>query len=86
VVIIYVFGLVSAYIDSYLMRLCDDYSPVPARSRDPMKTIINYCVLHYFRISCVQMNVKTAGALPNKAVYRSALQLVLLKIGTWAGL
>lgn len=47
-VIIYVFGLVPTYIDSYLMQLLADHSPVPSKSRDPMKTVINYCTLHYF--------------------------------------
>ena len=47
-VIIYVFELVPTYIDSYLMQLFADHPPVPYKSRDPMKTVINYSALHYF--------------------------------------
>jgi len=89
-VIIYVFGLVLTYIDSYLMQLFADHSPVPSKSRDPMKTAINYSALRYFGKACLYMNVKAAGALQRKCLNKVVIIIgkgkgKAIPLQTWIG-
>lgn len=69
-VIIYVFGLVPTYIDSYLMQLFADHSPVPSKSRDPMKTVINYSALQYFWKRLSIYECKSSRCLQHKCLHK----------------
>lgn len=45
-----VFSFVWGHIDAPGLQLTDVRSPVPARSRDPVTSVINYCALEHLRV------------------------------------
>jgi hypothetical protein len=55
-IIIYVFSFVWTRIDASGLQLTDVRSPVPARSRDPVTSLINYCALEYLKVAGVHCN------------------------------